>query len=340
MNNKHNITVDQAKTMFLESIEFPRSTNTLQTYRKALETFSIMLTTHQTDPFDFPIVELTEDSVIHFVEYMRRFSPATESLYLQVIKNFFEFLAAENLVTVNLARVRMLIRQRSRRLKRQPDQYPEDAIKYLIEFMSNPQNISALDDDKTDNLELRKRRDRALILTLADTGLRVDEICKLRRGDVDWERSRVILKGRGNKQAIVRFSTKAIHAIRDYLSLRETLDLKASQTLSSLPLFARHDKGAGKKIKPITATTIRRIVAERVDQIVGADAAGIITPHTFLHYFVTSILRTTGNLKLAQVLARHSNIQVTQRYAHISDDELNRGYYEIFEKKNQPSHRD
>jgi hypothetical protein len=32
-------------------------------------------------------------------------------------------------------------------------------------------------------------------------------------------------------------------------------------------------------------------------------------------------------------LARHSNIQVTQRYAHLSDDELDKGYYEIFEKK-------
>jgi len=71
---------------------------------------------------------------------------------------------------------------------------------------------------------------------------------------------------------------------------------------------------------------------------VGPDPAATITPHTFLHYFVTTILRKTGNLKLAQVLARHSNIQVTQKYAHINDDELDKGYYEIFEKKNKPTY--
>lgn len=48
---------------------------------------------------------------------------------------------------------------------------------------------------------------------------------------------------------------------------------------------------------------------------------------------VATILHATGNLKLAQVLARHSNIQGTQRYAHLSDDELDKGYYGIFEKK-------
>ena len=48
---------------------------------------------------------------------------------------------------------------------------------------------------------------------------------------------------------------------------------------------------------------------------------------------MTTVLRATGNLKMAQELARHSNIAVTQRYAHLSDDELDRGYYEIFDKE-------
>ena len=37
-----------------------------------------------------------------------------------------------------------------------------------------------------------------------------------------------------------------------------------------------------------------------------------------------------GNLRLAQELARHKNIAITQRYAHLSDDDLDRGYHEIF----------
>ena len=59
---------------------------------------------------------------------------------------------------------------------------------------------------------------------------------------------------------------------------------------------------------------------------------GSITPHSFRHYFVSTVLRSTGNLKMAQELARHKNISVTQRYAHLSDDELDRGYGVIFDE--------
>ena len=103
--------------------------------------------------------------------------------------------------------------------------------------------------------------------------------------------------------------------------------------MTALPLFARHDKGAGKRILPITTATGRNIVAQRVREALGAQAVGTITPHSFRHYFVTTVLRGSGgNLKLAQELARHRNITVTQRYAHLSDDELDRGYWEIFEE--------
>jgi integrase/recombinase XerC len=83
----------------------------------------------------------------------------------------------------------------------------------------------------------------------------------------------------------------------------------------------------------MTTTTGRNIVAGRVREILGQESVGKITPHSFRHYFVTTVLRGSGNLKLAQELARHSNIQVTQRYAHLSDDELDKGYFDIFENR-------
>ena len=73
-------------------------------------------------------------------------------------------------------------------------------------------------------------------------------------------------------------------------------------------------------------------MAERVSQILGDAAVGSITPHSFRHYFVTRVLQASGNLKLAQELARHTNISVTQRYAHLNDDELDKGYYSAFEE--------
>jgi integrase/recombinase XerC len=83
----------------------------------------------------------------------------------------------------------------------------------------------------------------------------------------------------------------------------------------------------------MTTATGRNIVDERVREALGAEAEGKITPHSFRHYFVTTVLRASGNLKLAQELARHANISVTQRYAHLSDDELDKGYFDIFEKR-------
>jgi integrase len=137
-----------------------------------------------------------------------------------------------------------------------------------------------------------------------------------------------------DRQAVVRFSQRSLAALKDYLSARAALDGASGRPLASLPLFARHDRGAGKKVKSITPTTGRNIVARHVREAAGESAAGAITPHSFRHYFVTTVLRGSGgNLKLAQELARHRNIAVTQRYAHLSDEELDQSYWEIFDEK-------
>jgi integrase len=174
-------------------------------------------------------------------------------------------------------------------------------------------------------------RDKAFIITLGDTGLRVHEACNLKRGDIDWNEGKALIIGKGNRQAIVRFSRRSQKALKEYIQARGELDGKSGKSLGALPLFARHDKGAGFKVKPITTTTGRTIVEDIVKDVLGEEAVGTITPHSFRHYFVTRVLSATGNLKLAQNLARHQNIAVTQRYAHLSDDELDKGYWEVFE---------
>ena len=230
---------------------------------------------------------------------------------------------------INLPRLRLLLRQRTRRLGQRLPQFPREDIERVLLFVNNFTNGPSGDPDE----RLREMRDRAFILTLADTGLRVHEACNLRRGDIDWNEGRAVIIGKGNKQAVVRFSTHSMQALKDYLATRAALDGGSGRPLTSLPLFARHDKGAGKKVKPITTTTGRNIVSQRVRQALGDQAQGKITPHSFRHYFVTTVLRASGNLKMAQELARHANIQVTQRYAHLSNDELDQGYHDIFEKK-------
>lgn len=323
-----NQTIAESIVNYLDSVQLARSPNTARTYRNALNTFQEVLVEYWLDPRTTPTEKLTEDAITWTANYLKNFSTSTERLYLTAVAGFYKYLAAERLADINLPRLSLLIQQRSRRPGVRLPQFPAEDIERVLDFVGNFTEQTF--DDKKE--KLRALRDRSFLLTLADTGLRVHEACGLRRGDIDWNEGRAIIIGKGDKQAVVRFSSRSMRALRDYLSARSRLDGASNRPLTALPLFARHDKGAGKKVKPITTATGRNIVTERVRQALGEESVGTITPHSFRHYFVTTVLRSSGNLKLAQELARHSNIQVTQRYAHLSDDELDKGYYEIFER--------
>lgn len=310
-----------------------RSPHTALAYKNALAAFRAALEKQGLPPDQTPIEEMTENAFGKFVSFLKDYSTATEQLYLQAVKGFYLYIDSEDLARVNSSRLTVLLRQRGRRAGARLPQFPAADIETLLEQIQAPQFLAIhIGEDGEKNAILRALRDRAFLVTLADTGLRVHEACNLRRGDVDWNEGRAVIIGKGDKQAVVRFTTRSLQAIKGYLAQRAALDGNSGKPLSSLPLFARHDKGAGKKIKPIATATGRNIVNERVEQFLGKDAVGKITPHSFRHYFVTAVLRGTGNLKIAQELARHKNIQVTQRYTHLSDDELDKAYYDVFEK--------
>lgn len=324
------ITITAAVEAYLDSVRLSRSANTVRTYGNALTAFLNALNEDGINVEAISINELNEDAMAVFATFLKDLSPTTERLYLTAAAGFYEYLAAEQLSSINLPRMRMLIRQRARRTGQRLPQFPRKSIEQILD------HAKELAKKPVDDLpeRLRNLRDRAFLLTLADTGLRVHEACNLRRGDIDWHEQRAVIIGKGDKQAVVRFSDRSIRALREYLQARQELDGRAGRALTALPLFARHDRGAGKKIKPISTATGRNIVAQQVEQALGKEAVGTITPHSLRHYFVTTVLRGSGgNLKLAQELARHQNIAVTQRYAHLSDDELDRGYSEIFDQE-------
>jgi integrase/recombinase XerC len=321
----------EAIEAYLESINLTRSQNTARSYQNAMNALVAALEHKNISVSKTNINNFNEDAIIWFALFLKNYSPATEQLYLTAVAGFFEFLAAERLAEPNLPRMRLLLKQRSRKPGQRLPQFPRDEIVIVVEYANN---LAALPSQ--DNAEhLRNLRDRAFIITLADTGLRVHEAVALRRGDIDWNEAKAIILGKGNRQAVVRFSNRSIDSLRAYLNIRRKIDGDSGRPLISLPIFARHDRGAGRKIKPITTATGRNIIAQRVSECLGEKAKGSITPHSFRHYFVTTVLHaSTGNLKLAQELARHKNIAVTQRYAHLSDDELDRSYYDIFDQDN------
>src|SRR3990172_1119370 len=144
------IALAKARQKFLDSLKSRRSDNTLLTYNKALETFVNMLRDRHLDASSFPVAELNEDFLVDFVVHIKHLSPSTESLYLQVVKNFFEFLNAERLNDLNVSRVRMIIRQRTRRLRAVASEYPEEKIKLLIETMAKLAERSTTENNWSD----------------------------------------------------------------------------------------------------------------------------------------------------------------------------------------------
>jgi site-specific recombinase XerD len=321
-----NISINTSIQDFLETIRMARSENTFRTYQNGMNAFKATIQHQNLDIEIASVTQITEKLFAIHITSLKNYAPATERLYLTTLNGYYEYLVAENLVSLNLQTIKSLIRKRARKTSLRLPQFPKSAIETIIEY------ISTLSQAETENRVDRfiNLRDRAFLLCLADTGLRVHEACKLRRGDIDWFEGKAIIIGKGNKEDVIRFSERSIRAIRDYLNVRSELDGASGVPLTSLPIFARHDKGAGKRVKSITTTTGRNIVSERVRQFLGEQAVGTITPHSFRHYFVTRVLDSSGNLKLAQSLARHRNIAITQRYAHINDDELDRGYNNVF----------
>jgi integrase len=321
-------TIAESFKDYLDSVKFARSENTYLAYSCAIKFFWMTLESHQIDPRSDDVNIIHEEIISWFAYDLKGYSASSEQLYITAVKGYLEYLIAEDLSKINLSKVKLLIKQRTRKPGKRLPQFPADDILKILEIIENNQ-LSGLNDKYT---KLRAMRDKAFLLTLADTGLRVHEACALRRGDIDWNEGKALVIGKGNRQAVVRFSKRSQMALREYLRERSTKDGQSGRQLGSLPLFSRHDKGAGDKVKPITTTTGRNIVTARVREILGEDAVGTITPHSFRHYFVTRVLSVTGNLKLAQNLARHKNIAVTQRYAHLSNDELDKGYWEVFEE--------
>jgi site-specific recombinase XerD len=313
---------------FLEMVRLSRSLNTYLTYRKAMEHLTRVLAGHDIVADKEEVSSLTEDVVTWMIRSMQYHAASSERVYLTALIGFFEYLSAEDQTAINAQKVRLLIKQRARKPGVRLPQFPKDAISLLLSKLESMTVSEAHDEEE----KLRFLRDRAFLITLGETGLRVHEACKLTLGDMDWNEGRAIVIGKGNREAVVRFSQRSEKAIIDYLKLRATHDKNSGRAIGPLPFFARHDKGAGKGTKPMTPTTGRNIVNFWVREILGEEAEGTITPHSFRHYFVTRVLQASGNLKLGQELARHKNIAVTQRYAHLSDDELDKGYWDVFEK--------
>jgi len=159
-------------------------------------------------------------------------------------------------------------------------------------------------------------RDIAILETLYSTGLRVSELAKLNRNQIDFKTNEFMVRGKGNKPRLVFLSDRAAEKIKAYL---------AARTDAFDPLFINY-KHAGKS-EDITLGEKRRLTTVSIENIVRkyARKAGIIkkvTPHTLRHSYATHMLQAGADIRSVQEMLGHSSITTTQIYTHITNQRL------------------
>lgn len=335
------LNVARAVAQYMVRIRRRRARATYEVYRQALKLFLILLQTElNLDPWSTLIRDLDPDWVEQYVAFLQEYkSVETEHVYSRAVVGFYKEAANREWANVNVAALQDTLRDARRRKGRRLPRFPQEELEMLLAYVRSAP-LPPVAETGVSRDRLRVLRDRAFLLLLADTGLRVSEACNLRRGDVDLAEGQMRVMGKGSQEALVRISTRVIRALRHYLAERASLDGgQGTRALAELAIFSRHDKRASTRILPISRWTGANIVNEWARRSLPSEAKAnlkaqglSITPHSFRHYFVTTVLRGTGNLRLAQRFARHASPTTTTRYLHLSDEELDVAYHEIFNK--------
>ena len=164
------------------------------------------------------------------------------------------------------------------------------------------------------------RRDRALLELLYAAGLRVSELTGLNLEDMEQKERVLRVRGKGNKERIVPYGTKAQEALERYWPLRERLLEGAG--LASAGSGAVFLNYAGRRL---TQRSVGRIVKKYVKLV---NINWDLHPHSLRHAFATHLLADGADLRAIQELLGHQSLSTTQKYTHASIRQL----MEIYDK--------
>lgn len=147
-------------------------------------------------------------------------------------------------------------------------------------------------------------RDRALILLLLHTGMRIGELLKVKMADIILPERKILLYlGEKNLHGrTVFYSTAAEEELNKWLAMRDT---------TSEYLFYGH---AGKELSYVAAWMIMKDAVQKA----GLEGKGY-SLHSLRHTFATNMLNAGLRLEVLQQLLGHLTIDITLRYARISD---------------------
>jgi integrase/recombinase XerC len=280
---------DSAVASFLTylAVERGASPHTLRSYAADLRDFAAFL-----DGEGSTIVQADGRLLRAYLAslHRRRLAKTSIGRHLATVRSCLRFLARRGVVEQNPGR-----QVRSPRQARPlPSFLPKDESKELLDLPADG-SVAA-------------RRDHALIEFLYATGIRVAECCGLDCADLDRSHGTVRVLGKGDKERVVPVGEVALAAVDAYLTARAG---------ATGPLFANLRGGR------LTPRSVHRIVGRQ------ARRAGLdrhVTPHTLRHTFATHMLGEGADLRLIQELLGHARLATTQRYTHVTSEQLMKVY--------------
>ena len=156
-------------------------------------------------------------------------------------------------------------------------------------------------------------RDYLMVALLYVTGLRREEISRVKTGDIDISRGLITTVGKGNKQRIVPVGDTTLSELREYLVKRGD---HCALTGSQSPMLLLNRNGSALSLRSID---------RRVKQF--AKGAGMsFTPHTLRHSFATHLLENGADLMLIKEILGHASLSTTQKYTHVTAEAMKRVY--------------
>jgi len=271
------------------SLEKDASPHTLRSYRSDLLEFAKYAGGGDADAWLRDVdTRVVRAYLTHL--HARGLDAATVGRKLAAVRSWFRFLVRRGVLERNVAR-----EVRGPRLPMK-----------LVSFLPIDEAMSLLDAKAPDGPA--RARDAAVLELLYATGLRVSELASLDLGDLDRSQQTVRVLGKGRKERIVPYGSRAAGALGAYL---------AGRSAARGPLFANRRGGR------LTVRSIHSIVRRC------AAACGItrrVSPHTLRHTFATHLLDAGADLRMIQELLGHSSLSTTQRYTHVGADQLMRVY--------------
>ena len=229
-----------------------------------------------TDP-----AQVTADDVRQFILHLQENNNSVSvSDYYKCIKRFFNWLVEEGVLESSpMARIRMPKVEHKVIIPFKPEQ-----LKTLLKFC-DPSTFCGL-------------RNRALILTFVDTGVRLEEMWKMNIEDLDLGRGIITIQGKGANERVVSVGIGARKALLRYL-------------------LSRHDRllcvWVTEESRPLTYDGLAMIFKTLKKRVDFSDVR--CSAHTFRHTFATRALMNGASEFEVQSLLGHSTLAMTRRYA-------------------------